>query len=295
MSRQERAALERRRRAHEHLDRRRGGRRPAARRSLAWLPLAISVVAGALLGSPLVRAAAGGLSPTPPRVSAIHVRGAEQLAPERVAAASGVEPGTEVGAVDPETVAARIAELPWVARARAVQLPLGPLLVEVEERVAVALARAGASRAFVDAAGTAFAPLEGDTAPELPELWLPDPFSIGAADPRLASALDLLAQVTGRGLPEPEQVRVAAENDPEGFSLKLPDLDGRVILGREDLEARLAALAELLASGLSEIAGAAQLDLRFADQAVLRRGPAEGGSEAGAGGRPSPPTTRSAG
>jgi len=92
-------------------------------------------------------------------------------------------------------------------------------------------------------------------------------------------------------------VQVSAQDDPEGFALQLADPRARVVLGREDLDARLDDLAQLLSARPDAVAAAEQIDLRFADQAVLRDGPArEGWATTAVGrGRGTPPNGRPAG
>jgi hypothetical protein len=82
------------------------------------------------------------------------------------------------------------------------------------------------------------------------------------------------------GLAAPDEVRVAAPGDPEGVSLRLPGLAGVVVLGRESFDARLRDLARLIESQPEAAARAARIDLRFADQAVLRSEAAREGSQA---------------
>ncbi len=291
LSRVERAALARRERARAHLERvqRRGGDgsglRPSGRGRLALL--AASIAAGLLFGEPLLRAGAE-LSSRP--LGAIHVRGALQLSPDAVAEATGVAPGAELSSVDPEAVAARVAELPWIAGARAVRLPTGPLLVGIRERVPVALVEAGGQAAFVDATGTPFA--AADVESELPRVRLDGSVALGEPDLRLAAALELAYRLPEHGLAVPREVQLAAADDPEGFSLRLPGLAGRVVLGRDAPEARLRDLAELLAADLPELASAPIVDLRFADRAVLGGGPSQGGAAQAASARGSAAASR---
>lgn len=279
LSRIERAALARRSRARAHLERvqRRGPHgarlRPSRRARLALL--AVSVGAGVLFGDLLLGAVAGALSRP---VEAIHVGGAVQLAPEAVAAATGVARGASLASVDPEEVAARVAELPWIAKARAVRMPTGPLVVGIRERVPVARIEAGAQDALLDATGTPFAGDGAEVANELPRIRLAEGPIPEAAEPRLTLALELAYRLPEHGLAVPSEVRVGAADDPEGFSLLLPGLAGRVVLGREAPEARLPDLAALLAAGLSEVAAAPIIDLRFADRAVLGGGSSQGGA-----------------
>lgn len=293
LSRVERAAQARRQRARLHLERmqRRGGDgtslRLSGRGRLALL--LASIAAGLCFGEPLLRAGAE-LSSRP--LAAIHVRGALQLAPDAVAEATGVAPGAALSSVDPQAVAARVAELPWIAEARAVRMPAGPLLVDVRERVPVALVEAGGEAAFVDATGTAFAAAAADAGSELPRVRLDGKVALGEPDARLAAALELAYRLPEHGLAVPLEVQVAREGDPEGFSLRLPGLAGRVVLGREAPEARLRDLVELLAAELPELASAPIVDLRFADRAVLGGAPSQGGAAQAASARGSAAASR---
>jgi len=293
VSRLERSAAERRARARAHLERvRRGGgrrARPAAGR-LAWV--LGSVPLGLVVGTPMLAAAVHR-----GELAAIHVRGSSGLAPEAVARASGVERGARLAGVDPERVVAQLSEEPWILRARAVRVPGGPLVIEIEERLPVAVVEAGGQAAFVDAAATPFAPVDREPEPGLPRLELAGDFALGEPDPRLAAALDLAYALPGHGLALPEVIGVTAPDDPEGYWLRLPDLAPRVVLGRDHPESRLAALARLLEAGRPEVAQAGSLDLRFADRAVLRAEPSQGGAEKAAesGGRRTPSTPGSTG
>ena len=110
------------------------------------------------------------------------------------------------------------------------------------------------------------------------------PVAIGEPDPALAEAVDLAGRLAALGLPRPLEIGVAAPEDPTGFWLRLEDFAPRILLGRDDLDARLRALARVLEAAPPEAAGAATLDLRFADQVVLRGTPPgnAGGSRDGA-------------
>jgi cell division septal protein FtsQ len=161
-------------------------------------------------------------------------------------------------------VAARLAEHAWIEEARALALPSGRLLLAVLEREPVAVL-AGEEPWAVDAAGSPFAP-----APSVGLEALPRLVAAHAAAPRdLAQAVALARRLPELGLAAPLEVGIAAPNDPEGLSLRLPGLAPRVVLGREDLDAKLADLTRVLEAKLPELAGATRLDLRFRDQAVL--------------------------
>ncbi len=99
------------------------------------------------------------------------------------------------------------------------------------------------------------------------------PIAIGEPNPELAAAVELAGQLGAAGLPRPLEIDVAAADDPTGFALRLADFAPLVVLGRDDLALRLQALARVLETAPPEAAGADTLDLRFADQVVLRGTP----------------------
>jgi cell division protein FtsQ len=273
-----------------HLQRVRS-RAPADR---GWRPAAVLAGAflagGALFGSWLI-AEAGGESA---RLEAIHVRGAAHLSAYQVAAATGVTPGAALASVDSQAVVERLQTHGWIEEARALRLPTGTLLVNVRERVPAAVTTTSEAAAFyVDVSGTPFAEVAaeaddalpgsvggvtGEVNQALPRLVSAEPVTTGEPSAALAEAVELARRLPDFGLPLPAEVSIAAEGDPEGFALRLPDRPARVVLGREDLERKLAALARLLAEELPEVGEAANLDLRFADQVVLRKQPAPKGT-----------------
>lgn len=265
----ERAARNRRRKARAHLERVRSQRMagPAPAREFEFpvrgVVVAVSVAAGALLAG----------APWAERLDSIHVRGVERLSAAQVAAATGIERGASLGSVDPRAVAAKLAEEPWIRSARAMRLPNGKLLLDVSERIPAAVVELPEGEAaFVDASGTPFASASAPDAGEspLPRIVSAAPVARGEASEALAQAVRLSERLPGLGLARPEEVGVAAEDDPTGYSLRLPGLAPRVLLGREDLDARLSELASLMQSQSGELAHSTELDLRFAGQAVLR-------------------------
>jgi cell division protein FtsQ len=245
------------------------------------LPAVALVLAGAFSfgfggGASLAQAAVGWLAGGAPRVEVIGVRGAEQLSPEDVSAATGVRRATDLRRVDPEAVARQLAQHPWIASAHAAELPTGRLLVSVIERRAVASvgARGDASQRFaVDANGTPFAAIDEARAGELPRLVQSAPVALGETNPALAEAVALAGEVGAAGLPRPLEIEVAADDDPTGFALRLADFAPRIVLGRGAQGERLAKLASVLAAAPPQAAAAQTLDLRFADQVVLRGTP----------------------
>jgi cell division septal protein FtsQ len=277
LSRTERAAQARRERALAHLERVRertdAPRTPrfSAAGAVAGL-LAASMAAGALFGPSLVTGATRSLE-------AIHVLGLERLSGDEIAAASGLARGAAPSDVDPEAVVESLEAHPWVESARAVRLSAATLLVEVRERVPLAVVETGKDAAlfFVDATGMPFAPVEASASEGMPRL-----VPAAAVDPNepsdaLAAGVALAQRLPTFGLAVPAQVRIPAKEDAEGFVLQLAGLSARVVIGREDLDEQLAGLVRLLAANLSEVAEAASVDLRFAGQAVLRKTPAPKG------------------
>ena len=99
------------------------------------------------------------------------------------------------------------------------------------------------------------------------------PVALGESSPELAEAVAFAARLAALGLPRPVEIGVSAPDDPTGFWLRLEDFAPRILLGREALDARLAALARVLEVAPPDAAAAAVLDLRFADQVVLRGTP----------------------
>ncbi len=270
IARLEAGARARRERAQAHLARLRargGAPRPggARRRRRGVLALAAALCAGAFLG----RLWASAEQP----LAAIWVSGARRLSALEVARASGVEPGARLGPGGAHAAARELARDPRILEARVARLPTGDLAVAVTERSAAALVALGTPPSLyaVDAAGVAFAPAREPEAATLPRLVPALPPEPGVPDPQLARAVELARRLPSLGLPPAREVGVAAAADPEGFALLLEGLPARFVLGREPerVEAGLARLAQLLESNLPELAGAARIDLRFEEQAIL--------------------------
>jgi cell division septal protein FtsQ len=286
----DRDSSQRRARAQAHLDRVRGrrpGPAPAPRGALAIA--AAAAVCGALFGEGALLAVAGATGP----IERIGVRGAAHLSAEQVAGASGVAPGAPLGEVDRAAVRQALERHDWIAEARALALPGGALLVSVVEREPAAHVSIGDAVYAVDASGTPFAPIPAELAEGLVKLSVAGEVSPREASPRIAEAVRLARRLPELGLAAPAEVAVASETDPEGYRLTLPALPARILLGHADLDARLRDLARLLAERPDAVAGAASIDLRFANQVVLRSAPARDGSADTAAGRgDAPPRSR---
>lgn len=292
LTRVERAERARRRRARKHLDRiqgrtgaaprrrsaaaPRGGRervRPQVpRRGVALLVMAASLGAGALAETAWRRDAT---------LDSLAVQGLRRVGAAEIGERSGLAPGTPLSELDADALSQRLVEHGWIEAARVLPLPTGRVLVAVDEREPAALL-VGETPWAVDEAGVAFAPLDdAETAGLTRIAWAETPAG-GAAHPELAEAVALARRLPGLGLPAPEEIGVAAPGDPQGYTLRLPGLAPRVVLGRDDLDTKLTDLARLLDTALPVIGRAQQVDLRFRDQAVLDVPPPQGAEPAAA-------------
>ena len=290
----ERDARARRTRATSHLSRlRERGRAQRDLRPLRRRVAAVALAAGALLGSCAgelwVRVGGG-------RVESIAVRGAHRLSPREVAAATGIPRGAKLADVDTGAVAESLAHNAWIESAKAKRLPSGRVLVTVVEREPVAQLAVGPRRFAIDAQGAAFAELRDGEESALPRVLAEKTPERGAPDPLRVEAARLATRLPELGLAAPEEVKIAAPDDPLGVTLRLPGLEPVVVLGRESLDSRLRDLAKLLELRRDEASRAAEIDLRFADQAVLRSAATrEGSRDAAVRGGGTPSTARSAG
>jgi cell division septal protein FtsQ len=267
MMRFERSARSRSGRAQAHLERMRSRGGEVAQR--AWRPAPWQVLAASVALGTLVGSASFSASP----IESIHVKGTARLAPAAVAAASGINRGATGSELDDVAIAERIADQPWIAEARVLTLPTGRLLVSVTERVAVATAHVGDEAPyFVDASGTLFAAV-GDEAPVLPRLIPATPVAAGEPEPALADAIALALDFEDRGLGRPVEIVLGDESAPTAYAVRLPELGAQILLSRESLDSRLDELSNLLEAGVAELETSTHIDLRFADQAVLRSDP----------------------
>jgi cell division protein FtsQ len=232
-----------------------------------WLAaLVLGVLVGALRGDALLASA------FPERATRVRfaVIGNERTSAEELAAAAGVPPGTGLGALDLVAVEAAVGGHPWVRKVRVAALPPDRLILAVEEREPVAVARLANGTLLVDRDGTAFAPAsEGTDLPELRGAGAP-----GGAP--LAEGVALLAALQAEGLAAPRALILGGEDGAVpalelGSDAAAPS--ARVLLGRDDHAEKLARLAELLRADPPELSSAAEIDLRFGEDVVLRPRP----------------------
>lgn len=152
----------------------------------------------------------------------------------------------DVGALEAAAVRHR-----RIAGCRAVRLPPNRLLIDVQEREAVA--RLAGTRLGIDRDGERF-PLALDEARELPE---------ARGDP--AAWLPLLLAARARGV----AIANVAARAPGDVRFRPAGRDVEVRIGR-DPEGALDAWDELQGTGLVRRYGAREVDLRFGNGAVLR-------------------------
>ncbi len=275
LSQRERDYSRRQKRARKHLERMRSEPRPQPQLPFQLVvPAAViaSLAIGVLFGSPLVATARSWIAGEPLRIEAISVRGTKYMSPTEIAESTGLPLGAEWASVDSREIEASLIAHPWIADARAVRLPTGRLLVHVSEQIPRALVAIGkpAEDFAVNRKGVPFAPAGSRAPAGLPRLISKATIEPNAANQRLAGAIELAYRLPEFDLPLPSELFLSDEGDPTGFAFRLPNLKPRIVLGHDHFDARLTSLARLLETGLEEVNGSETLDLRFADQAVLR-------------------------
>jgi hypothetical protein len=293
-SKRERAARDRSSRARQHLERVRGGQSqrpelPVPSLSLAApIAVAVSLIIGAVFGSPLIAAAGSWIAGEPIRLESISVSGASRLSLEEIGQATSLPKGVSIDEIDPGAVEANLREHPWIADASVVQLPTSRLLIGITERVARAVVGIAEEPEpsdhdvrgwrVVSSGGLAFATASESDVASLPKLLVRSAPTTHEPVEALADAIELASRFEAFGLPTPSEVIIDEGIGMEGWIIRLPALAPRVILGRDDLDARITALAELVGTGRQELAEAETIDLRFAEQAVLRNTPSPKGT-----------------
>ncbi|MET0902196.1 MAG: FtsQ-type POTRA domain-containing protein [Acidimicrobiales bacterium] len=95
-------------------------------------------------------------------VDEIAVRGNQRTPADAVVAASGIAAGDQLVALDLQAAGERVTALPWVQEARLHRGIDGEVVVDIIERVPVAVVGEGADALLVDAQGRALGPALGD-------------------------------------------------------------------------------------------------------------------------------------
>ncbi len=235
-------------------------RRAGARRRVALaLLLLLLGIGGGLAASRLVPALARAQLPSlgswlrGERFRLRHVDwlGLRTLDGPALVAALEIAPQTPLVDLDVSAVLARLAKHPRIAHANGVRIPPDRLLLSVEERTPIAVLAGGS--AGVDAGGARFSLAPGE-ALGLPELR-----------GETARALPLLVAARERGLAL-ASVSAAAPGD---VRFRPSDLEVDVRVGVDPARA-LQDWERVAKTGLVRGYGAGEVDLRFANGAVLR-------------------------
>jgi len=184
-------------------------------------------------------------------------------------------------------IEARVTRHPWIRNVRVALLPTGTVVVEVEERTAGALLsttgpRGSTTLQLVDAACSPFlslTPAEALPFGELPRIAARAGAPPGADTAALCAALSLAESIragTGRSSALPGlaafEIVLPEPGSDEGWVLRKPT-SHEVLLGRgteDELDERLSRLGRLFAANPEQLDRASTIDLRFAEQAVLR-------------------------
>ncbi len=142
---------------------RQSGRRPGKKKGVNW-----SGVSRILLAGFLMLALTGGLGGTVYGikkwistcsyffVSSIEVRGEKRLTGREIIDLSGIKEGDNIFAVDLKSVSEKLSRQPWIRFAEVDRRLPDSIVIRVEERHPVALARIGDRLFLVDSDGTCF-------------------------------------------------------------------------------------------------------------------------------------------
>jgi cell division septal protein FtsQ len=273
-TRAESRAETRRSRAISHLQRVRG-QAPSKRAPRAFFAAAalIAIAAGAASGVSLARGSDWLASGAPQ--ADVSVVGAQHLGALAVANAAAGDPAAGQVEGSLAEIELRLEEHAWIEHARALRLPSGRLLLHIVERVPVALVGVGGTDRPIlsDASGTPFADAPAEADPSMLRIVTTEPPALLEANAEIAAAIRLARNLPDFGLSPAAEIALAGPNDPAGLTLHLEGVSARILLGRDDFDSKLKELARLLAAGVPDVATASEIDLRFADQAVLRNEP----------------------
>jgi cell division protein FtsQ len=235
-----------------------------------------SLLVGGTVGGSAIDGVRSWWRAEPQSVVAIAVQGNRHLESRAVAAATGIEKGSRLSDIDLREVEAKLNQNPWIAAAKVRALPMGQLLVHIEEREAQAALRTLDEPIWrlVDGKGIPFATATESDLERLPRFRSSEPIQPLAASPTLVTAIELSDAVGRLGLSELTERAELIVPDPEarsneGWVLAVGDPEVRIILGEDEVHDNLEQLARLMTSGLEELRDARRIDLRFTDLAVL--------------------------
>jgi cell division septal protein FtsQ len=224
-------------------------------------------------------------------VQRLEIQGTDRLDPTDLARAA--QPAGEPAPVTLHELVARLEAHPWVAHVSAARIAPDAVVARVEEHVPVAVAEVlGETPVLVDAAGIPFADAEGDEWNALPRLVVAEPPARGRRDALLGQGVALAQAVAEAGF---GQIELALDGeDPNALpALRVAGVPARIVLGAGDPAPKLALLRSALAPEAgadaalaARVRDAREIDLRYAEQMVLR--PLDPGPGAGAEGAKAP-------
>ena len=211
---------------------------------------------------------------TSPRfaVTAVEVRGASRVDPQRILEVSGIVHGANLWRIDPQHVRARLEELPEIRRADVVRELPNRVSIVVEERRPFTLVHDGRLH-WLDEEGRVLGEERHAVAPEVPVISGLSEDELAsmrsAPGPRARQAITLIRALLRTGSTLASEISEIDMSRPEGPVLYT--VDGvEVRLGTEEWEERLARLEGVLAQVATQDVNG--VDLRFRDQVVLRKG-----------------------
>ena len=246
-------------------------RRRPARRPVRWLWVLGGVGAAVGVAAAVVLTAHWALTSPRFAVTAVEVRGASRVEPQRILEVSGIVHGANLWRINPEHVRARLEELPEIRRADVVRELPNRVSIVVEERRPFTLVHAGRLH-WLDEEGRVLGEEPHAVAPEVPVIsGLSEEELAGmrtAPGPRARQAITLIRALLRTGSTLAAEISEIDMSRPEGPVLYT--VDGvEVRLGTEEWEERLARLEGVLAQlATQDVRG---IDLRFRDQVVLRK------------------------
>jgi cell division septal protein FtsQ len=245
--------------------RRRPGRPRRWLRALGALAVAASAAAAVAL--------AAHWALTSPRfaVTAVEVRGASRVPPQRILEVSGIVHGANLWRINPDHVRARLEELPEIRRADVVRELPNRVSIVVEERRPFTLVHA-ARLHWLDEEGRVLGEEPHAVAPAVPVISGLSEEELATMrttpTPRARAAITLIRALLRTDSALAAEISEIDMSRPEGPVLYT--VDGvEVRLGNEDWDERLARLEGVLGQvATQDVRG---VDLRFRDQVVLRR------------------------
>lgn len=208
-------------------------------------------------------------------VRRLEIQGTDRLDPAELARAA--QPADAEAPITLGDVIARLEAHPWVAHVAATRIAPDAVVARIEEHVPVAVAEAlGETPVLVDAAGIPFADAGGDEWNALPRLVVAEPPGRDRRDALLAQGVALAHAVAEAGF---GQIELALDGeDPNALpALRVAGVPARIVLGAGDPVPKLTLLRDALAAETREgvawpaaVREAREIDLRFAEQLVLR-------------------------